>query len=459
MSSRTQALLTAPPLPLLLGLTAPNTFAFAIQAAVNLTEVWIVGQLGTEALAAMALVFPLLMLTQTMSGGALGGAISSAIARALGTANQQRGEQLVWHGIYGALFGATLFLLLFILFGKSFLMMLGGRGVILEAALAYCWVLYIGGPILWLNGAIGAVFRGTGDMAFPAKLMIASSFVQVPLTAGLVLGLFGLPQLGVAGAAVSSIVIAAGAGSIMLLRLASPRVVTPLRRQQARLRRDLINEILLVARPAALNPLMTVGTILGLTAIVGTFGPEALAGYGIGTRIEYIMLPVVFAFGTALTTIVGTNIGAGNVARAEQAAWYGVACTALLCGTVGGLLAIFPEAWIPLFTDDSVAYKTARGYIQIMGPAYAFLGIGLVLYFAAQGAGAMAWPIGAMVLRFILAVGGAGILVTRFDFGVEAVFITAAISLAIYAAINAAAIYFGAWRRLPHAPQKANKTG
>ena len=448
MSSRTQALLTAPPLPLLLGLTAPNTFAFAIQAGVNLTEVWIVGQLGTEALAAMALVFPLLMLTQTMSGGALGGAISSAIARALGTSNQQRGEQLVWHGIYGAILGAAAFLLLFVLFGRNFLIFLGGEGVILEAAMAYCWVLYLGGPVLWINGAIGAVFRGTGDMAFPAKLMIASSFVQVPLTAGLVLGLFGLPQLGVAGAAVSSVLIALVAGGIMLARLASPKVLTPLRRHQAAWRRELVDEILLVARPAALNPLMTVGTILGLTAIVGSFGPQALAGYGIGTRIEYIMLPVVFAFGTALTTIVGTNIGAGQVVRAEQAAWYGVACTAALCGTVGILLAVFPNAWIPAFTDDPIAYETARGYIRVMGPAYAFLGIGLVLYFASQGAGAMAWPIGAMVIRFILAVGGATLLVSRYGYGVEAVFITAAISLAVYAFINSAAIYFGVWRRL-----------
>ncbi len=447
MRPTTDALLTAPPLPLLLGLTAPNTLAFAIQAAVNLTEVWIVGQLGTQALAAMALVFPLLMLTQTMSGGALGGAISSAIARALGNGNQERGEKLVWHGLYGALIGAFGFLLLFILFGKSFLMFLGGDGVILDMALSYCWVLYVGGPVLWLNGAIGAIYRGTGDMAFPAKLMIIGSFLQVPLTAILALGLFGVPQLGVMGAAWSSVIVATLIGGIMLARLATPKVLTPLRCAQAGWRRELVSEILLVARPASLNPLMTVGTILGLTALVGRFGPEALAGYGIGTRIEYIMLPVVFAFGTALTTIVGTNVGAGNVARAEQSAWYGVACTALLCGTVGGLLALFPQYWIPAFTNDPIAYETAKGYIQIMGPAYAFLGIGLVLYFASQGAGAMAWPIGAMVLRFFIAVGGAGALIGYYGYGIEAVFITAAISLVLYAGINCAAIYLGAWRK------------
>ena len=145
MDPRTQALLTKRPLPLLLSLTAPNTAAFAIQAGVNLTEVWIISRLGTEALAAIALVFPLLMLTQTMSGGALGGAISSAIARALGNGNTDRAEKLVWHAIFGGVFGALGFLIIFALFGRAFLIFLGGDGVILEAAMAYCWVLFIGG--------------------------------------------------------------------------------------------------------------------------------------------------------------------------------------------------------------------------------------------------------------------------------------------------------------------------
>ena len=194
---------------------------------------------------------------------------------------------------------------------------------------------------------------------------------------------------------------------------------------------------------------MNVGTILGLTALVGSFGPQALAGYGIGTRIEFIMLPVIFAFGTALTTIVGTNIGAGNYDRAEQAGRYGVACAAILCGVAGGGLALFPDSWIPFFTDDAAAYQTARDYIRIVGPAYAFLGIGLVLYFASQGAGTMTWPIRAQILRFILSVGGASLLVHQFGFGLNAVFITTVIALVLYAGIFSFAVFKGAWRPKP----------
>jgi Na+-driven multidrug efflux pump len=211
-------------------------------------------------------------------------------------------------------------------------------------------------------------------------------------------------------------------------------------------RRELASDILKVARPASLNPLMNVATILGLTALVGQFGTQALAGYGIGTRIEFVMLPVIFAFGTALTTIVGTNIGAGNYDRAELAGRYGMTSAALICGTVGGFLALFPNLWIPIFTDDAGTFEVARSYIRIVGPAYAFLGIGLVLYFASQGAGTMTWPIRAQILRFAISVGGAFFLVNYLGYGLNAVFIVTVIALAFYAGIISIAVFNGAWR-------------
>jgi len=135
-----------------------------------------------------------------------------------------------------------------------------------------------------------------------------------------------------------------------------------------------------------------------------------------------------------------------NYQRAEQAAWYGVASVALLCGVAGGLLALFPHSWIPIFTDDPIAFQAAKSYIQLVGPAYPFLGMGLILYFASQGAGIMTWPIRAMMARFILSVGGASFLVHYAGFGIEAIFAVSSLALVIYAGIIVTAIYRGAWR-------------
>ena len=446
MTDRTHAMLTEPPLRLLLQMTAPNTLAFTLQACVNLAEIYMIGRLGTEALAAIALVFPLLILVQTMSGGPLGGAITASIARALGHGDRDNAERLVWHAIYGAIIGAAAFFILFVLFGRQLLILLGGGGVILDMAMSYCWVLFSAGLILWLGSTLGAAYRGAGDMAFPAKLMILSATLQVPLTAILVFGLFGAPALGVTGAAVSSVTVGAIMVTALLVELLRGQRAIGLHMHQRGWRRELASDILKVARPASLNPLMNVATILGLTALVGQFGTQALAGYGIGTRIEFVMLPVIFAFGTALTTIVGTNIGAGNYDRAELAGRYGMTSAALICGTVGGFLALFPNLWIPIFTDDAGTFEVARSYIRIVGPAYTFLGIGLVLYFASQGAGTMTWPIRAQILRFAISVGGAFFLVNYLGYGLNAVFIVTVIALALYAGIISIAVFNGAWR-------------
>lgn len=446
MTDRTHAMLTEPPLRLLLQMTAPNTLAFTLQACVNLAEIYMIGRLGTEALAAIALVFPLLILVQTMSGGPLGGAITASIARALGNGNRDNAERLVWHAIYGAIIGAATFFILFVFFGRQLLMLLGGDGIILDMAMSYCWVLFSAGLILWLGSTLGAAYRGAGDMAFPAKLMILSATLQVPLTAILVFGLFGAPALGVTGAAVSSVTVGAIMVTALLVELLRGQRAIGLRMHQRGWRRELASDILKVARPASLNPLMNVATVLGLTALVGQFGTQALAGYGIGTRIEFVMLPVIFAFGTALTTIVGTNIGARNYDRAELAGRYGMTSAALICGTVGGFLALFPNLWIPIFTDDAGTFEVARSYIRIVGPAYTFLGIGLVLYFASQGAGTMTWPIRAQILRFAISVGGAFFLVNYLGYGLNAVFIVTVIALALYAGIISIAVFNGAWR-------------
>jgi Na+-driven multidrug efflux pump len=220
MDQRTQQLLTAPAMPLLLSMSAPNSVAFLIQASVSMAEVWFIGRLGSASLAAIALVFPLLMLFQTLSGGAMGGAVASAIARALGAGDLQRAETLIWHALALAAMGAVALLVVFLLAGSEFLRFLGGSGSVLEQALSYSYVLFFGGIFVWLVGVVSAIFRGMGNMRFPAAMMILSAFVQVPLSGLLITGAFGAPKLGVMGAAVSAVISSILLAAVMLIRLA-----------------------------------------------------------------------------------------------------------------------------------------------------------------------------------------------------------------------------------------------
>ena len=447
MENRTQEFLTKPIIPLLIRMSAPNTIAFFIQSLVVLTEVWFISRLGTNSLAAVALAFPLLMITQTMSGGALGGAITSAIARSMGADDIEKAERLIWHSIIISLGGAISFLILFLLFGKQLLFLLGGRGEILQESYAYCSILFFGGILLWLSGSLSAVLRGMGNMRFPATLMVITSSIQVILSGGFILGWFGLPKLGVPGAAVAVLISSALMVTVILFKLRSKSIPASLRKERFQLRKILFDNIFEVAIPASLSPLLVVGTILVLTGLVGRFGTEALAGYGIGSRVEFLMIPLIFGIGSAMTSIVGANIGALNIDRAEKVGILGGSTAGFVSILIGLTLAAFPEAWIQFFTDDIKAFEVTKKYIQIVGPFYIFQGIGLSLYFASQGANAMKWPTIATIARFIIACAGGGISVYWLDLGIESIFISSSAAMAIFGLMIFISIKKGAWRK------------
>ena len=447
MDNRTQEFLTQPVMPLLIRMSAPNTIAFFIQSIVVLTEVWFISKLGINSLAAVALSFPLLMITQTMSGGALGGAITSAVARSMGANDIERAEKLIWHSIIISLGGAVTFLLFFLLFGKQLLFILGGRGDILQQSYMYCSVLFFGGLILWLSGSLSAVLRGMGNMRFPATLMVCASFLQVFLSGGFILGWFGFPQIGVPGAAVATLISAGLMVTIITLKLISKSVPVKLRINRFILSKSLFDNIFEVALPASVSPLLTVGTILVLTGLVGTFGAEALAGYGIGSRVEFLMIPLIFGIGTAMTSIVGANIGAQNIERAEKVGIYGGSTAGIVSIFIGLTLAIFPDVWIQFFTDDLKAYEVTKQYIQIVGPFYIFQGVGLSLYFASQGANAMKWPTIATIARFLIASIGGAVSIYWFGFGIESIFFSSSLAMMIFGAMIFISIKRGAWRK------------
>ena len=447
MDNRTQEFLTRPIIPLLIRMSAPNTIAFFIQSLVVLTEVWFISRLGTNSLAAVALAFPLLMITQTMSGGALGGAITSAIARSMGADDIEKAERLIWHSIIISLGGAISFLILFLLFGKQLLFLLGGRGEILQESYAYCSILFFGGILLWLSGSLSAVLRGMGNMRFPATLMVITSSIQVILSGGFILGWFGFPKLGVPGAAVAVLISSALMVTVILFKLRSKSIPASLRKERFQLRKILFDNIFEVAIPASLSPLLVVGTILVLTGLVGRFGTEALAGYGIGSRVEFLMIPLIFGIGSAMTSIVGANIGALNIDRAEKVGILGGSTAGFVSILIGLTLAVFPEAWIQFFTDDIKAFEVTKKYIQIVGPFYIFQGIGLSLYFASQGANAMKWPTIATIARFIIACAGGGVSVYWLELGIESIFISSSAAMAIFGLMIFISIKKGAWRK------------
>ena len=199
------ALLDGPILRTLLWLAWPNVVALSAGTCVVIAETSYIGRLGVESLAAMALVFPFVILTMTMSGGAMGGGVASAIARALGAGDVDRASTLAAHALLiGICFGLT-FMLGMLIFGPALLELLGGRGNVLAQAIGYMQIFFGGAVLPWLMNTMAGILRGTGNMKLPSLMMLSSAVCQIILGGTLGLGLGPIPQFGMRGVAAGSL--------------------------------------------------------------------------------------------------------------------------------------------------------------------------------------------------------------------------------------------------------------
>jgi putative MATE family efflux protein len=404
------SLLTSPILPTLLKLAIPNMVAMVGTALVAVAETSYIGRLGTVPLAAIALVFPFTMLTQMMSAGAMGGGVSSAISRALGAGDRERAAILALHAAMIGACGGIFFTVMMLLFGRSFFSALGGRGGVLEEACSYSNVLFSGAIAIWLVNTLASVVRGTGDMRIPSATLIGVAACQILVGGTLGLGLFGAPQLGMAGVAAGLLAAYTFGAAFLVWYLVSGRSRLSLNFSAFRFERGMFFDILKVGAASCLSPLQTVLTILIFTKIIAGFGTETLAGYGMGSRLEFLLVPIAFAFGMASLPMVGMAIGAGLVPRARKVAWTAGAAAGLSVGLVGLIVALKPSLWVSLFTDDPGVSAAAYSYFAWAGPAFGFFGLGVCLYFCSQGAAKVGGPVLAGTGRLLMVgIGGWGL--------------------------------------------------
>jgi len=283
-------------------------------------------------------------------------------------------------------------------------------------------------------------------MLFPAAIIGAGALVLIPVSPALIFGLGPFPQLGIAGGAAAVVLyysigcaifagyIWSGRGVLRPPLIPSKFVWVPMR------------DILRVGAASSVVSLSTNISIAAATGLAGLVGSAAVAGYGTGVRLEYLLVPLVFGLGTPVAALVGTSIGAGRRDRALQVAWTGAAIAGGLTEAIGVVAAFFPAAWLSLFGSDPNMIEVGTSYLRIVGPSYGFFGGGLALYFASQGAGRVGWAMIVAVLRVLIGAGGGWIAVSVLG-GSSGLFFALAAALVVYGLGNVAAVAGGAWFR------------
>jgi putative MATE family efflux protein len=439
------AILTGAILPTLLRLALPTIIVLVAQTAVNVAEAYYVGFLGTDALAGVALVFPIFMLMTMMSNGGFGSGVASSVARAVGAGRKDDADALVFHSVVLAVIIGALFTVAAIKGGPIMYRMLGGHAEALDAALKYSNYLFAGAIPVWIVNLQAAALRGAGNVKVPATVTLVGALVMIPASPLLIFGLGPIPGLGIQGAGIAFAVYYCGAMLFLMRYMASGR--SGLTFKIVPLQSRLFMDILKVGVPTAINAILTNLTVILVTGAFGLFGTTALAAYGISSRLDYIMIPLLFGLSTAVLTMVGVNIGAGQVARAKKIAWTGGVAGMVLTGSIGIIVALFPMLWLHLFSSDPVVLADGATYLRIVTPAYAALGFGFVIAFAAQGAGHVFWPFVAAVGRILVAAGLGWIAVGYFGAGLAALSAMVTVSLLVYAACCAMAMIAGSvWK-------------
>ncbi|MFC7735051.1 MATE family efflux transporter [Roseomonas sp. GCM10028921] len=439
-----ETLVVAPPRPsaarLILALAAPTALSALLQAGGQVAETWLAARQGTAALAGWSLVLPFSLLMQQMSSGAMGGGIVSAIARALGAGRRDEASDLVLHAVLIALLAGAGFATLLAGFPHAVFGLIGGAEAAAAAA-PYAVILFgLGAVPVWLANTLASVLRGAGRHSLAARVLLLTWAAYPPLAWALAepAGL-GLPGIGLAQALVF-IASTLAMGWVVMRGGMGFRPVLRVRPSRAMFWRIL--SVGLVA--SVLAGVANLTTIL-VTARIAAEGAAAVAAYGISARLEFLMIPIAFGVGSALTALVGRAVGAGDWEDARRIAWTGGLMALGVTGAIGLAVALAPRSFAGFFTSDPAVVAVAARALSFTGPAFGGFGLGMALYFACQGAGRMGWPVAAGVSRIALAVGGGWLLGDLAGMGLDGHFLAVALGITAYGVFTAAGVRPGVW--------------
>ena len=375
-----------PILSSLLKLSLPIMIGQLIQTFYNLVDTLWVGRLGSEAVAAVSISFPIVFLMISLAAG-LTIAGTTLIAQNKGAGNDEAVDRILAQLI--SFIGILSVVLAFIgfVFSEQFITWMGAEAQIIGDATGYLRIIFVGIPFMFIFFIFSAALRGIGDTVTPMVMTLFSVILNVILDPLLIFGIGPFPEMGVQGAALATIIARAIAAVYALMILISGKKNLRFKLEYLKFDFKIIKRVIKIGIPSSVQQSMLSISQIAMTSIVAAFGTATLAAYGIGNRVISIASMLIMGVSAATTTMVGQNIGAGEKKRSEDIAKVSLSLTFAVLTVLGILVFIIPNQLIGVFNKESDVLLYGASYLRITALLYGIMGVRMVVNGIFRGAG------------------------------------------------------------------------
>ena len=423
-------------LPIVVGNMLQNTF--------NIVDMIFVGKLGPAAIAAVGMSGVIMGTLYVAIFGIYMGT-TAMVARFIGAKEKTKAENVAMQSVILGLFCYVFILIAGYTLAGPMLKGLGASEEVLTHGVGYIRVMFIGSIMMILSFILGSALRAAGDALTPMVILAISTVLNICLDPLLIFGLWGLPELGVAGSAVATVIARAIGVFILLWLFLNDKAIIRLRIANAKIDLPLMGRIMRIGVFASIQGILRNVSGLILTRIVATYGTFAVAAYVIGMRLQFIVLMPGFGLATAVATLVGQNLGAKKPERAARTAWITVGIGAGIMAFMGLIYIIFARDIISIFNDHPEVLKTGVVYLRILASTFGIIAFGIILGRALNGAGDTVSP---MIITAIGLLGfriGLSLILTQ-SLGLMGIWIGIASSSVIQGLMVTAWFSTGRWK-------------
>ncbi len=419
-----------------------------MQSIFGVVDVFFVGRLGADAVAAVGMTDSLMVLVYAVGMG-VSMAATAMVARRIGEKKPEEASVAAFQALIAGFIISIPIAIIGILYAPQLMALMGASEGVIEIGGMYCTILLGTNVLILYLFLINAIFRGAGDAVLAMRVLWLANIINIFLDPALIFGWGPFPELGVTGAAIATS-IGRGVGvayQLYLLIRGNGRLKLML--DKLRIDKPMMKLLANIAWPGMIQYGVATASWMILFRIIAIFGSTAMAGYTIAIRIVIFALLPSWGMGNAAATLVGQNLGANQPDRAERSVWITAFSNMAVLGLVSLFMYIYAANLMHIFTDEADVVAIGVSCLRIVSITYIFFAFGMVSVQAFNGAGDTRTPTWInLVSYWIFQIPLAYILAVPFEMGPNGAFIAIAIAQTILAIISMIWFKRGAWKKL-----------